>query len=354
MTRTTRLIGGLASATLVAGAAHAGGLDRSGQDISAIFETGTVAELSFGTLSPSVSGVFTHPVFGDLASGSVSPSYTVFSGAVKMDLDPHWSVALIVDQPWGAAIDYPAGTTYPLAGTSAHVDSLGITALGRYRVTDRIALHAGLRYIEASGDVTLSGVPYASSYSSGSDISYVVGASYEIPDIALRAALTYASATSYDLAGTVGDVAAKLPQSVNLDLQTGIAKDTLLFGQIRWADWSAARITDTLVGDLISYDSDVVTYSVGLGRKFTDSFSGAVTVGYEGPTNAPVSNLAPTDGYVSLGLGGTWTQGPVKITAGVAQYWLGDATTEAAGAFPGGSFKGNTAVGAGVKLVYSF
>jgi len=34
----------------------------------------------------------------------------------------------------------------------------------------------------------------------------------------------------------------KTPQSVNLEFQTGIAKVTLLFGSVRWVDWTAFNI----------------------------------------------------------------------------------------------------------------
>jgi hypothetical protein len=38
-------------------AAYAGGMDRSGQSITALFEEGTYAEISFGSVSPDVTGV---------------------------------------------------------------------------------------------------------------------------------------------------------------------------------------------------------------------------------------------------------------------------------------------------------
>ncbi|MBU8990952.1 hypothetical protein KTF61_15600, partial [Faecalibacterium prausnitzii] len=33
------------------------------------------------------------------------------------------------------------------------------------------------------------------------------------------------------------------PQSLNLDLQTGIMKDTVAFANVRWVDWSTYKIS---------------------------------------------------------------------------------------------------------------
>ena len=267
----------LAALTMTTSMAQAGGLDRSGQPIDALFETGGYAELSFGIIAPSIEGTGPNSTFNGLASsGSVGPSYTQLGLAVKTDFSPKFSAALVMDNPFGAAVDYTTAG-YALTGSSAHVNTVGLTALGRYKITDAFSVHGGVRYITASGDYTNNLKAYSSTYSAGSDVGYVVGAAFEKPEIALRVALTYASATNFALEGTAGDLTADMPQSVNLDVQTGIAANTLLFGSVRWADWSAATIVDSVEDDLISYDQDVFTYSLGVGRKFSDSFSGGVS-----------------------------------------------------------------------------
>ena len=94
---------------LLAGGVQAGGLDRSGQPVSALFESGNYVELSFGSVSPTVEGVFNHPLAGALESGNVAPSYTQFGLALKMDVNDRLSFALIMDQPFGADVDYGTG-----------------------------------------------------------------------------------------------------------------------------------------------------------------------------------------------------------------------------------------------------
>ncbi len=347
MKYTTTTLAALAATTSVA---WAGGIDRSGQSIGALFESGGYAELSYGYVAPSVEGTGPNSTFTAIApTGSVAPGYGNFGLAVKTDLGPKFSAALIMDQPFGAAVEYDTAG-YALTGTSAHVDTFALTALGRFKISDAFSVHGGLRYVTASGDYTNSLGPYSSTYSPGSDLGYVIGAAFEKPEIAMRVALTYSSATSFALDGTVGDLNAKMPQSVNLDLQTGIAANTLLFGSIRWADWSEATIDDTLAGNLLSYEKDVFTYSLGLGRKFSDSFSGSVSLGYEAAQGGLASNLSPTDGNTSIGIGGKYTSGNMEISAGVRYVLLGDATTELIGS----DFSGNTAIGAGVKVAFRF
>ena len=335
----------LGAMVLASGAAQAGGLDRSGQSIAALFGEGTVAELSFSGVDPAVEGVF----LGLLPSGDVAPAYTRLALSFKTDLNDKISAALIMDQPFGAEVEYTTAG-YPLAGTAAHVLSSGITLLGNYQISDAVSVHAGLRSITLNGDFTaVLPAPYTSTYGSASDISYVVGAAFEKPEIALRVALTYATATSFALDGSAGDVTTDMPQSVNLEFQSGIAANTLVFGSIRWADWTETEIIDSLAGSLLSYDEDVITYSIGVGRKFSDAWSGALTLGYEAAQGGLASNLTPTDGYLSLGLGGTYTRGNMKISGGVTYIMLGDATTDDLGA----EFTDNTALGAGVKVAFT-
>ena len=346
----TKLAALAMTTALASTSAFAGGLDRSGQSISALFETGSYAELSYGMVTPSIEGVYA----GAVPSGSVAESYGSAGLAFKMDLNDKLSAAVIMDQPFGAAVDYVT-PPYPLNGSSAHVDTVGLTALGRYKFNENMSVYGGVRYITASGDYTVNAAlappaGYSSTYSAGSDIGYVVGAAYEKPEIALRVTLTYSSATTFALDGTVGDLNAEMPQSVNLDFQSGVAANTLVFGSIRWADWTEASIVDTLAGALIEYDQDVMSYALGVGRKFSDSFSGSVSLGYEAAQGGEASNLSPTDGNTSIGIGGKYTSGNMEISGGVRYVMLGDATTEIIGA----DFSGNSAFGAGLKIAFRF
>jgi len=145
-----------------------------------------------------------------------------------------------------------------------------------------------------------------------------------------------------------------MPQSVALDFQTGVAADTLVFGSVRWSEWSKWHVRpsyyDAVVGDEVTgFDNDVVTWRLGVGRKINDSLSVFAQLGYEAPNNDVASRLAPTDGMQSIGVGGAWTNGNMKVTGGIEYVKLGDATDAS-----GTEFSGNSALGVGVKVDFAF
>jgi long-subunit fatty acid transport protein len=360
----------LLAASLLASAsgAFAGGFDRSGQSIDAIFEDGNYAELSFGSISPDTEGT---QVADGSTSGNVTDTYTQAGAAIKYDFDDKLSFALVIDQPYGADVNYgEADPSYLFTGSTATIDATSITSVLRYKFNDRFSVHGGLRNTSVSGDVTIPVfVGYNLETSTERDWSYLVGAAYEIPEIALRAAITYNSEINIDfatqessLAGTRSDpLAVTLPQSVNLDFQTGIAANTLLMASVRWVDWTSTSITTDLftassggaASDIVSYDDDTITYSLGIGRKFNDKWSGSFTIGYEASTGGFSANLGPTDGFLSASVGARYqATDTIAISGGITYVEIGDATTNLV--VTEGDFTDNSAVGAGLKISYTF
>ena len=160
------------------------------------------------------------------------------------------------------------------------------------------------------------------------------GIAYEIEEYALRASLVYNSAVKLDdITGTMdlrqvpGAVlpgiagintpvfgSADMPDSLEFKFQTGIAPDWLTFGSVKWTDWSqlqslpfcpiATRGIDcrtsgpTEVTSLDLLYRDGWTVSGGVGHKFNDKLSGAVSLTWDRGTSTGIG--AQTD---------TWTVG---------------------------------------------
>ncbi|MES2541104.1 MAG: hypothetical protein V4583_11055 [Pseudomonadota bacterium] len=337
------------------GGAHAGGVERSAQSVAILFEQGRYVELSFGRFAPDVSGTVGG---GAVSSGDMSPSFNSWSLGYKMDIGDKLDFAMVLDEPIGANIAYTSGTGYPLlAGSTADLRSSALTGMLRYKFESNISVYGGLRYQTVKGDVAL-GTGYVMSTNYDSELGYVVGVAWEKPEIAARVALTYNSAITHSLDsvenGTpTAGFETEVPQSVNLEFQTGIAKDTLLFGSIRWVDWSAFVIDPPnypLPIPLVSYPEDRITYNLGIGRRFNETWSGAVTLGYEPSDGQITGNLGPTDGFSSIGLAATYTRDNLKVTGGIRYVDIGDATTNVIG----GSFTDNSGVGVGVRIGYTF
>jgi long-subunit fatty acid transport protein len=337
-----------------------------------LFEKGSYAELSFGYVTPDLGGT-DEPAFGGGASGNVADPYASVSLAYKRDLSDALSMAFILDRPFGADILYGPGSV-ALGGTKAYAASTAATLLLRYKI-DRFSLIGGLRAQQSRAHVDLRGAAYGPvngySVDLGRDtaLGYVIGAAYEIPDIALRVALTYNSAVEHEFdtletlgGGVIGITPTKVktPQSVNLDFQTGIAANTLLFGQIRWVKWSEFRLdpatfTGLTGGGLINLE-DTVTYTLGVGRKFSDTWSGSASLTYEPATGDDlVSPLAPSNGKTGITLAAIYTKGNMKITTGINYTMLGDARPETGTPdVARANFSGNSALGVGVKVGFTF
>ena len=360
---------GLAAVFLCTSAltASAAGIERSAPSTRILFEDGRYFELSASIANPSLSGEG-----GLLATGSTGDllkTFASFGVAYKGDLNDRVSYALILGNPWGVDTLYPdrAGSLY--GGTEASLDSYSLTGILSYDITQNIKAYAGVvgQYIEADAAFPFApalGFPGAYSVDAEGDFGFgfMGGVAYERPEIALRVALTYYSEIDHTLSTTetVGAVSfddktdITTPQSVNLDFQTGVAANTLVFGQIRWVDWSEFAIAPPIftagVGaPLVDYEEDWWTYTLGVGQRFNENWSGAVQASYEPQTDTVLTTLGPIDGRVTLGLSATYEFENTKITGGLSYTMLGDAEN-----FAGTQYDDGSVFGAGVRVGWSF
>lgn len=360
---------------LASGTAYAGGLDRSYTPIDVIFERGNYAELSFGMSFPELTG----NDFLGVPYANVAGDFNMAGAALKLDFGEGFSFGLIFDQPYGADVLYggaPAATL--LGGTLAKADTNAMTALLKYQLNDGVSIYGGPRVVQAEGNIALSGLAYGPlsgynvNFASDNALGWVAGAAYERPDIALRVTGTYHSAVDLRMntienipiaAGGLGvpiptgPTSVELPQSFELAAQSGVAANTLVFGSVRWSEWSAFSLDpNSPVPNLAQLD-DTITYEIGVGRKFTDQFSGSFAVSYEpGGDDKLVSPLAPTDGQTAITLGGKYQiNDMVSLSGGVRYTWLGNALPETGTPDTArGLFKDNNAVSAGLKLGVHF
>lgn len=426
----------LTSASVVAawaGGAYAGGLDRTGQPIQPLFEpggeNGNYAELAFAktfvNLDGTGVGIDSYSAIDpslNVPAGTrysnVGNDFTQIGGAIKLQFNEQWSGAVILEQPYGADVSYSGDPmTTELGGTSALAETTSATFYLRYQFNENWSAYGGLRLQKASGEITLSGRSYglteenaagagylaaigglpadvvaalagtANGYNVKLDddwaLGYVVGASYEVPEIAARVSLTYNSEITHEMdttesgpsvfVGVDGNGApitvpvydgesvteVKTPQSVNLEFRTGIAADTLLFGSVRWVDWSAFRIdpknfVEATGGGLVELE-DTTTYALGLGRRFSEQWAGSFAVSYEAPGDKLVSPLSPSTGLWALSVGASYTVDKMTITGGVRHTWLGDAEAETGTPDTTRAlFENNSGTSVGLRIGYNF
>ena len=395
----------VAAGLVIAGPAalHAGGLDRTGQPIDLLFEDGNYATFGFSQTIPSLSGTGTGRVArtpfnptGAIGAGTgysdVGQDFDSVTAGVKLQLTDDVSAALLFSQPFGAGIEYGGDSdSTELGGTFAKADTDMLTAILRYKLDETWSVHGGVRIERASGQIGLSGLAYgapqaaippgAPAFAGGFngysvdleeriDVGWLVGFAYEIPDIALRLAVTYNSpithkfdTTEFYLGRVIGEseTEVSLPQSLNIDFQTGIAEDTLLFANYRFAEWSEFKIEPELFTPAAQQGlvnlRDYHTFTLGLGRQFTDRFAASAAMTYEATVSEDlVSPLDPTNGLFAISLGGAYdVTEDVTVSGGVRYTWIGNARAETGTPDTARAvFEDNSAVSVGFSVGYRF
>lgn len=414
-------------ATVPMTGAFAAALDRSGQSISAFLQPGNYFEAGISVLDPDVSGKVRNGYSPNAAPpsaiglqntnlGDMGDDYFFPSAALKLQVTDHFSFGLIYDQPFGADATYSLSDTVSAAAggvglfhngtetTEVEVKSENISMIFGYQPNENLNFYAGPVYQTIEGDVQLRGLAYGGAAQFGgynakisddSSTGWLAGFAYQIPEIALKASVTYRSEIDHKTtvdesstaalgqnAGTVinmnnglGQTEITTPQSVNLDFQTGIMANTVAFANVRWVNWKdfairpyafgvASEVAGPSVGkpngfDLVAYTDDQWSANVGVGRKLNDQWAGNVSVGWDSGAGNPVTTLGPTEGYWNLGLGAQFSPTPQTfIAGGVKYFWLGDAKAQTGAQFDTSGhvaeFKDNHAIAYGLKMGYKF
>ncbi|WP_342074994.1 hypothetical protein [Yoonia sp. SS1-5] len=334
------------------GNAFAAGFELGERTLDPLFEEGGYAEISTFSVDVSVSGTA-----AGFPTGDVGDDFFTGSLALKNDLSSELSYALIIDQPFARDLTYGVG---PFAGTEAHLSSLAVTGYLRYKFENRVSVHAGLRAQWLDG--VLSDPTTRIRFSDDWGFGYSLGVAYEIPEIALRASLTYDSAiktehnTRFNGASVPGltNTSIETPQSVNLKFQTGVREDTLVFGGIRWTDWDQVTLDPGNGGGPDQFGfRDGLTYTIGVAHVLNDRWTGFAVAEFERKTNLPASSpIDVDDNSRALTLGAQYVAGNATITGSITYVDLYDRNGSIGGAPV--SFSDNNAVALGLKVGWSF
>ncbi|OTG69340.1 transporter [Acinetobacter sp. ANC 4470] len=394
----------------------AAALDRSGQSIAAFLQPGNYFEAGISILDPSVSGK-AKAAYGGGNLSDMAGDYYFPSAALKIQATDHFSVGLLYDQPFGADATYSVHDPLVALGTglfhangeatAVDVTTQNLSLILGFQPTENWNIYGGAAYQTIKGDVQLRGAAYGTAttfggYNANIDedgaVGWLAGVAYQIPEIALKASLTYRSEVEHTVnakesaipAGAIpaiinnpalagkaatGSTDITTPQSINLDLQTGIMANTVAFANVRWVNWKdfalrpyafgvASAIAGPSVGqpngfDLVAYTDDQISATVGVGRKLNDKWAGTFSVGWDSGAGNPVSTLGPTEGYWNLGLGLQYSPtAQTFIAGGVKYFWLGDAEAQPASMFGTSNaiadFEDNDALAYGLKIGYKF
>lgn len=375
--------------SVFAGQTYAAGLERSPQQIDALFEKGTYAEVGYTFISPDVAGKDTSGNhISDMAEDFKSLNY-----AVKTDLVPNLRLAVIYDEPFGAKVKFEGDNNFIAknrpaedANTRVNVKSKNVTTLLGYNINKNIMVYGGPALQELKADVHLRGLTYAvnSGYNNSFDdiaLGWVTGVSYAKPEMGILASLTYRSEIKHKttiqedvpLADIVfaGDYSHSnkgsitTPKSINLNLQTGLNQTTALYAKVRYVPWGdfayyppiLKASTSAALGKglpLVDYSEDQTSVELGLGKRLSPNLALSVSGLWDSGAGDPAPTLGPVDGYWGVGLAAKYNLNQnLAFSLGGRYMWFGDAKGELSSRQVVGDFKDNTGYIVGMKLSYS-
>lgn len=268
-------------------------------------------------------------------------------------------------------------------GTNVEIRTQSITPLVGVKLgaNNNFQIYGGPVAQRLKGEVHLRGTAYQAATGYDAKISpdqaygWVAGVAYSKPEIALKAALTYRSEIEHESTiaevfpalgrVTTRDFKVTLPESYNLDFQTGVNPTTLLTAKVRYVPWSDFDIRPPTYGDatalrnngvplaIVSYDKDQWSAEIGLGKKLSDRLSVAGNVGWDSGSGNPATSLGPIEGYYSVGLGAKYNVTPEwSLSLGGKYLKFGDATAQLPNRMTVGEFTKNDGYILGAKVAY--
>ena len=416
----------LSAAVLSASTAMAGGFDNSDRSLDILFGDNNVITTSYGqTVVPMkarvdrVQRAETSAVDAStkvIGSGKIVDDFSRPTVAFRYNITDKVTCATKFEQPYAASVAYnddevsyvetddngnalaSDGSVYTGAAgqliatqsapISTNYESESITAVCGYDFalsTGELKVYGGPKIQKVKGSFDEDITPTAAAANDnllvnldgGSELGYVAGVAFSMPEIALRASLTYHSQVDYDATGTnktylplslvnpaltdqVVETASTAktftPQSVEIALQSGIAENTLASIKMRWSEYSklaeldvkggnefvpgtgntmtmqdlaaASTSLDKLINPTVSmFSNDTFDYSLGLGHRINDnlslgtSFSGSIKLGGKSadtPLGADSTSLRlPGDTSHTLSFGGEYAVIPgLKVNGG--------------------------------------
>jgi len=260
----------------------AGGFDNTGRPFGIIFgadDRPNELRLSYTHISPEVDGnarpTRNSASISNVESNELIANFENIEWAIRYRVNDKVSCAVRFEEPFRAEVRYrddslsythipdsaepEVHTVAPIASVYES-DSLSVACrYGWLNDFQRFYVFGGPKYQKVKGSFSsdLSALSLGSAdnlsvnLGSGREFGYLAGIGYEIPSLAVRVSLIYHSEIEYTLKGEsytpVPDFTERIksmarakmltPQSVHLNLQTGVAEGWLVFGEFKWSEW---------------------------------------------------------------------------------------------------------------------
>lgn len=357
-------------------------------------------------------------------TGNGGETYDFFRFAIKADINDRYSIGVLYDEPFGASVRYEGDSNFIAQG--ADVTRAALTAAGysantikntsasaeknkgegtnveirTHNLTTLLGaklgkdkkwqVYGGPALQRLTGESHLRGIVYQGANGYDSVISpdvavgWVAGLAYTEPKKGFKAAVTYRSEIEHNTSisevfpavgiseyfGTIDGAStkpyqAKMPESVNIDVQKALNRTTVLSAKFRYVPWTKYESRPPTYGmvtavsnngiplAISSYRDDQYSGEIGLGKALNQKWSVSGSVGYDSGAGSPIGTLGPVDGYYSVGLGAKYNVTPEwSVSVGGKYLKFGDATGVLPTGARAGDFSDNEGFAGAIKLVY--
>ena len=329
---------------------HGGGFEVEPLRTSFMYEKGGYATFGYTNRNYNVTDNYTAPN----SSALKDLSYINFSG--KLDVFKNFSLGLTYYTQGAIQLDYSnAGGSLSAYLPVVDMNIKSLTFLGKYAFNKNFSVIAGVKSTivkDSEADIFRSpSLNWPSSKITGkSELGYVFSATFEKPEIALKAEILVETKTKFSLntvntgvTPTTGQTTGSIPNYTTINFQTGIFKDTLAFASVRSAEWKQNQITVYPMTSATSGFEDSWTYTVGIGHQALKQLSIYGAYSWEASRDhVSTSSLSITDGYQSVAIGGKYKFGKLSLSGGFSRAYLGDVTLTLTGGTVTGNFTDNT------------
>lgn len=323
------VLAGAAVSAMAISSAQAGGFERGTANLDALFGDRVQVDAGWTFVNPGreydkveglkISGGAPAPLTG--GEGEVSKSYNVPYFSLGGRLGGNTNCVGSYAQPWGVNSENNDDLVFHEKVQRLETDEYAFTCgvgmdLSRGRLIfiggvfmEELHFTQSRNFEEAFG---LAGFGDSLIKVSSEAWGWRAGLGYEIPEIALKASLIYRSHTRHDVEGdfintpffllrggldpryspTVFGASAsgeaELPQSVELRFQSGVNQSTLVFGSVKWTDWSVLErvgLNDGITGEEFTgvnvFFRDGWKVNLGVARRLTDRVAASASVTWD-------------------------------------------------------------------------
>lgn len=368
---------GLLGACTAVGTVQAGGFTRGDADTEILYEDGSV--VGRGGVTYVIPKRSFETIGGAAATDdNYSKNFAIPSFSAKARISENLSCAFTYTQPFGAKSEYGAQAQAAdrAADVAANPALPGNAVMSSKFNTNEYGGTCAVNFDVGPGQVYFIGGGFVESFDyketktfgslhleDSAAGGYRVGAAYEIKEYALRAELMYRSQVDHEasgnftpsallrgtyfgafgttLPGTLSSTGSgSLPQSLEFNLQSGIAPGWLAFASVKWTDWSVLQTLNYSIPGLSTFSGGFVssnlrknflwndgwTITGGVGHSFNDTVSGAVTLTWDKGVGTGADIMTDT---WTLGAGTQIKGGPgvLRLGAGLSYLTSGSQST---------------------------